>query len=470
MNWNPTLALIVLTAVLADSTLPAVEGSLSMPSEGFPTQARPWKRAEHSGYEQAIRQLMSTPPGQVRAHPAAMDFPGAPPPSAPRVTRTLSVDTSVPRWHSTGLYAAPGELIAVTIPPHAARKRLQVRIGCHKDDLLNPKVASWSRVPQITRSFGLAQEVTEAANAFGGLIYIVVPANSALGTIEVTIANAVPSPLFQLGKTSITQWRNEIRYLPAPWAELAGKHLIVSLPSSSARKLDDPSEAMRFWDRVVEVQDDLVGMTDRRGPERFVLDRQIGAGYMHSGYPIMAHLDQADRVANLTEFRKNTKGFNGFFHELGHNHQRPEWTFSGNGEVSCNIFVWLAQEKAGQKEPRKKLTTEPSWKHNVDKFFAAGGDFEAWKTDPLVSLVFYNQLIEAFGWDALRNLFREYRQLKAADLPKNELEKRDQYLVRLSRGVNRNLGPFFETWRIPVSKPARDSIKDLPVWMPAGFP
>jgi hypothetical protein len=468
---NPDVGAIgVLIVMLAGSGWAATPGDGPASSEDYPTQARPWKRAEHRGYEQTIRALMNTPPAQVRPHPAAEDFPGAPSPSAPRVTRKIQLDTRVPRWHSTGLYAAPGEQVSVIVPPQAAGRGLRVRIGCHQDVLWAPRIKTWSRVPEITRAFAITREEILAANAFGGLIYLVVPPNCALGTIEVTVRNAVPAPLFELGKTTPEQWRREIRHRLAPWAELAGHCLIIALPSASARKLDDPSEAMRFWDRAVEAQDNLVGGTQRPSPERFVLDRQIGAGYMHSGYPIMAHLDQADRVASLAEFHKNTKGFNGFFHELGHNHQRPEWTFAGNGEVSCNIFVWLAQEKAGQKEPRKKLATEPSWKHNVDKFFAEGGDFEAWKTDPLVSLVFYNQLIEAFGWEALKKLYGQYRSLPRSQLPKNEPEKRDQFLVRLSRCVGRDLGLFFEAWRIPTSQQARDSIKDLPAWMPTGFP
>jgi hypothetical protein len=39
-------------------------------------------------------------------------------------------------------------------------------------------------------------------------------------------------------------------------------------------------------------------------------------------------------------------------------------------------------------------------------------------------------------------------------------------MVRFSRQVRRNLGPFFLAWGIPVSSAARASIADLPAWMP----
>jgi len=82
----------------------------------------------------------------------------------------------------------------------------------------------------------------------------------------------------------------------------------------------------------------------------------------------------------------------------------------------------------------------------------------------------YVQLQEAFGWDAYKRVFAEYRDLPAAERPKTDDEKRDQWLVRFSRAVGKNLGPFFEAWRVPTSERARASIANLPAWMPEGFP
>jgi len=43
-------------------------------------------------------------------------------------------------------------------------------------------------------------------------------------------------------------------------------------------------------------------------------------------------------------------------------------------------------------------------------------------------------------------------------------------MVRFSRTVGRNLGPFFQTWGVPTSEEARKAIAGLPQWMPEGFP
>jgi hypothetical protein len=430
-----------------------------------PTAARPFKAANAAARLALTLQVQAAQkaaPDAVRAHPAAANFPGAVPANAPRFTRAVGVDTSIPRWHSTGLYAAAGEVVTVTLPANAAGKKLRARIGCHSDGLWGKD--SWSRAPEITRSFELKTAETKIASAFGGLIYIEVPGKADSGVIEVSIANAVAAPHFVLGKTDLAKWRDEIRNAPAPWAEIEGKLLIVALPAANVRTLDDPDEAAKFWDRVVAAEDDLGAVVDRTSPERLVLDRQISAGYMHSGYPIMAHLDQADKVANIAALKKGNWGF---FHELGHNHQRGEWTFSGTGEVTCNIFSMYCFEKVcGLAKEGHDAISAANREKNMRKYFGSGGTFENWMSDPFLALLIYHQLVDGFGWDAFKKVFAEYRDLPRDQRPKTDPEKHDQWLVRFSRQVGKNLGPFFQAWKIPTSQAARDSIQSLPVWLP----
>ena len=93
-----------------------------------------------------------------------------------------------------------------------------------------------------------------------------------------------------------------------------------------------------------------------------------------------------------------------------------------------------------------------------------------WKREPGLALFMYVQLQEAFGWEAYRQVFATYRALPDAERPKSDNDKRDQWLVRFSQQVGRNLGPFFEAWGVPTSRAARASIADLPVWLPPNFP
>lgn len=410
-----------------------------------------------------LRRDRRLPPERVEAHPAAKHFPGAVPADAPRVTRTLDIDTAVPAWHSTGLYAAPGETVTVAVPKAAAGKGLWVRIGCHNDRLWHK--SQWRRAPEIVRRFRIDRPVTQAANAFGGLVYIEVPGRCKLGPIEVEIAHAVEAPFFLLGETDIEAWRETIRKRPAPWGEVAGRRVIISVPSGHLRDLDDPKALMEFWDRVLDACADLATIPrDRPRPERYVADAQISAGYMHSGYPVMTHLDAAPRFVNLDLL--STKGDWGMFHEMGHNHQSGLWTFGGTGETTVNLFtVYVLETVVGSTgghggiDPRKQA-------QKLRAYLDKGADFNQWRRDPFLSLHMYLQLKQAFGWDAYKKVFAQYRALPGKERPRNDDQKRDQWMVRFSRAVGRDLGPFFQKWGVPTSEAARQAIADLPVWLP----
>jgi hypothetical protein len=452
--------------------LPRLEVLLSSTTEPIvPTRKQPIRATD--GLRRLVASLQAErlsrlPAEQITAHPAGTDFPGPVPADAPRVTETVAVDTRVPRWHSTGLYAAPGEKIAVANPVAAAGKGLAVRLGCHTDGIWHH--GDWWRFPAVTNSTALQAEQTVAANAFGGLLYIDVPGGCTLGTIEVTIAGAVRAPLYVHGSTNLDEWRSIIRNHPAPWAEVACGKVIITVPSEDVRTLDDPADLMAFWESVMDACADLAAMDRARpSPERYVSDRQIAAGYMHAGYPIMTFLDAAPRFVNVKDLR--SKGDWGMFHEMGHNHQSGDWTFGGTGEVTENLFSLYILETCCPGAPVHEAVTPENITRRIRQHLLTDqADFAKWQADPFTGLVMYIQLRQAFGWDAYKKVFAEYRGLPGDQHPKSDEEKRDQWLVRMSKTVGRNLGPFFQAWGVPTSEAARASVADLPAWMPEGFP
>jgi len=418
-----------------------------------------------------LQRLRSAPVDQLKAHPAAKAFPGDVPADAPRVTRKLTFDTSIPAWHSTGLYAAPGEIVEATFPPRAVRAGLVVRIGAHSDRLWHH--SSWRRCPEICWRFPVKAQKVRVANPFGGLIYLEVPRGCKLGKLEVEFKGAVEAPYFVLGQTSVQDWRSTVRNRPAPWAELATSKVVLTVPSRVVRKLDDPVALMKFWDQVLDACADLATIPRKRPrPERYVTDTQISAGYMHSGYPIMTMLDVAPVMVDRQRMMRNGHGgVWGLFHELGHNHQSGDWTFGGTVEVTVNLFTLYVFDKVCGR-PRGSFDRIGGRRREkmLADYFKNGPDFAKWKQRPFLALIMYVQLQEAFGWDAFKRVFAEYRRLPRKERPRNDAEKRDQWLVRFSRAVGRNLGPFFQAWGVPTSEKARAQISNLPPWMPPGFP
>jgi len=437
-----------------------------VPTESAPLTAR--KPLERFLLAYQLHEFETLPPERIPAHPAAKAFPGEPPRSASKTGRKMSIPLSRRGWHSTGLYASPGELITVVAGPAAADAGLSVRIGAHTDKLWD--LDKWSRAPQITTQAPLVDGSTKASNAFGGLIYIDVP-RAGSGEVEITIRGAIEAPLFVLGSTPPKQWRDEIRRHPAPWAELASEKVILTVPSEYVRTLEDPEELMRWWDRVADSAADLAAIPhERERPERYVADVQISAGYMHAGYPIMTHLDVAPAMVNLSQLGGGDSVW-GFFHELGHNHQSSDWTFDGTGEVTCNLFTLYAMETVcGIPVAENERSNAEQIELRVLPYLANGAKFADWKKDPFLALQMYVQLQQAFGWDAFKRVFAQYRELPDDQRPSSDDEKRDKWMMMMSRAVGRNLGPFFEMWGVPTSKAARDQVATFPRWMPEGFP
>jgi hypothetical protein len=441
-------------------------------AEAVPTHENPLTVAQplaRMALTLQLQELATASPDEVEVHPAAEAFPGAVADDAERVTRSVEVDTAVRDWHGTGLYAAPGSVIEVTVPAEAIDAGLRVRIGAHKDRLWGKD--KWRRCPEITTRVKISAETTRTACAFGGPVYIDVPRGCEAGTVPVTIAGAVEAPLFVLGQTTDEQWRAMVASRPGPWAEIASDKLIITVATPVARELAEPTALMRFWNQVMDADADLSGRPrERDRPERFVADEQISAGYMHAGYPIMTHLDAAAFMINREGLLAGEHAW-GLFHEMGHNHQSRYWTFNGTVEVTVNLFTLYVLDAVCGITPAEHGRMSPeSCAKMMQDYLDHDRDFAYWKRKPFLALVMYVQLQEAFGWEAFRTVFAEYRDLAEDELPKTDDDERDQWLVRMSRTVGRDLGPFFEAWNVPTTSEARASLADLPVWMPEDFP
>jgi Peptidase M60, enhancin and enhancin-like/N-terminal domain of M60-like peptidases len=435
-----------------------------VPTHRKPVKAKDALRRFAVGLETALAHDAS--PNEVRILAAAINFPGGVSSQAPRGEHTVTIDTAVPGWHSLGLYAPPGEKITITVAQKVVPLNLTVQIGCHTDQLWH--LNSWERIPDVVRRFPIGTTHTLAASALGGLVYIDVPNGARSQKVVVTINGVVEAPLYQLGVTNLDEWKSKIRRRPGPWAELAARNVIFSVPSTLVRDFDDPRSVLTLWDQIVEAQDRAVSLPRRQRPERIVADAQISAGYMHSGYPIMIPIDDSIRVG-LNERRLRAEGAWGLFHELGHNHQSGEWTFDGTGEVTNNVLVLYVFDKVlglpydcGHEAIRDRAKRAK----RIHDFIAKGAPFSEWKDDPFLALMMYIQLYEGFGWKPFEDIFAEYRKIPRDERPRSDEAKRDQWLVRFSKTVGKNLGPFFEAWGVPTSATARASVANLPAWMP----
>ena len=442
-----------------------------------PTKAEPLVLGEDALRDAIValqdQLAMTLPAAEMQPIAAGSEYPGEVPEDAERVTEEIVIATGPklgigggPSSYlvSTGFYAAPGEVVKITLPSKAVEAGFAVRVGAYHISLQERK-DTWQRYPNLKRDYKVERRETEVANALGGIITIRVPARFDDDEIEVGIAGAVRAPFYQHGVTDVAEWKATIRDYPGPTAELASSRMVLTLPSEYVRKLDDPDAVMKLWDEIMDGAANLMVIDrDEIRPERIVCERQLALGALHSGYPIGAHTGGFPEIA-VDAKRLRAEGSWGIFHEIGHNHQRPMWYLPGTTETTCNLWSLYLHETIADNssDNTHRAMTPLSRRQNFMKYISGGKNFEEdWSV--WVALETYVQLQEAFGWEAFQEVFDEYNKLETSERPKEQQDKNDQWMIRFSKTVGKNLGPFFRAWNIPVTEKALAEVSALPEW------
>ena len=417
------------------------------------------------------------PPAEIVANPDHVTFPGEVAADAPRISVTLAIDATHARiagsfgygdpgaaaWRSTGRWAAAGDIVTVDVPPALIDAGFAVQIGAHSDDLW--QLDTWMRHPDIVRRFPIDSGHIEVASAFGGPVYVTVPVGAALGAQKVTIAGAIPMSTFVLGTTTNGEWAAAAHV--TPFVELASTKFIMTVPASSfVRALADPTALMTMWDKVLDADAHLASISrSRPRAERFVLDAQISAGWMHAGYPIMGYVDAEPALVDLATIRGG--GSWGPFHELGHNHQLAPSVIPGATEVTVNLWSVYASEKVAG-VPRAAAwdgdtLSRANRDSRVQAYVSGGADYwGVWVKDPALALDMYLELQERFGWALFSDVFRKYQAMSSP--PTDDQGRIDVWVTTSSRAAGFDLSRFYAAWGIPFSPRVERALADLPDW------
>ncbi|XP_051782621.1 TRPM8 channel-associated factor homolog [Erpetoichthys calabaricus] len=363
-------------------------------------------------------------------------------------------------WRSTGMYISPGESTTLEFPTEVLGLGWQVQIGCHSDNL-----EEWDdlcRAAVVIRRFRVNAKRVSVSNLWGGLIYIIIPEGCQIGTVNVTIENAVSAPYFVFGKSSNAKWTDSIRNHPAPWAELEANNIILTVPSDSIRTLDDPESLLGLWNDLMKSITELAAIPETfPRKERIVADVQISAGWMHAGYPIMIHLPSLKSIIDEKVMRK--EGLWGPIHELGHNQQQDGWEFRPyTKEATCNLWSVYVNEKVLNisRELAAGDYTMAYREGVIKAYLGKGAKLENWTT--WTCLETYMQLQEAFGWEPYIQLFSDYQ--KITDISSDVTVKMNMWVERFSNQVKKNLVPFFKAWGFPITEEVSAKLTSLPEW------
>ena len=409
-------------------------------------------------------------------------FPGAVPVTAPRVTQTLTIPVHVGsegytdnlyivqmRLHPTDLYIPAGEKVTISIKDADIKRHLIARIGVHNDDVTH--LDKFTRIPlNLTKNMVLWKKETEVYSPYGGLLSIAVPDTSTLKKITVTVKGAVKAPYFKLGETNEKKWITSIRNSPAPWAQLATDNLVLTVPSARIRKLDNPVKLMQFWDEVMNADADLAAIPPkRRHQEHIVIDSDVAHGYMFTTLDKITVPNDKSCEWMLDEAFIRLHGSWGAFHELGHRHQYWPFEDYSTQEVTVNLYTMYIYDKVlhqGMYRHEGMETHEQVLAKIKAYLSSPTTNYNNWRRDPFLALAMYIQLVEKFGWDAIKKVNTIYRETPKDQFPANDQQKLDFRFATLCKATNSNLSHFFEIWKIPVSATAKKQAESYKEWFP----
>ncbi len=451
--------------------------------------------------------LTLTPNKLNAAHPSSVNFPGAAKVGFELKSETFhfihkKADSSqyniskkfiasypnLATWYSTGLYAVAGQPIFVRVPTELYKKQIYLIIGAHSDYLGLDYAANedWRRMPGVFSAFVLDSNFRFASSPFGGLIYLAMAPQEADVETELTFKKVVRAPYYQLGSTTIADWKKQLTLNKAPWGEIASDKVIITLPDSALQKLENPEEVLRQWDKILSCESDLGQLpAPFIRPMRMVVDEHIAAGFMHSGYPIMILHSPSQGMLSLDIITNPAKlllpsngGANwGFFHEIGHNLQNLEWLFDGTGEVTCNLFALYVFDSLIKTRKGAHGNIEPAYqKKLMQEYFAKGSNYKNYQEDPFLALIPFMQVQKQFDWDPFKKAFKWYLEHPSHDFDNINSEdslykkanqiKINRFVERLSIEVKRSLVSFFRIWGVPVDTFVDEKLKKYKLWIP----
>ena len=356
--------------------------------------------------------------------------------------------------------------VTVTNPTEVLGDGWTIRIGSHKDNLT--KKDMWKRWPKIITVHKVKEPETILKSPYGGLVYFENPDfKNKCHTIKARIEGVIEAPHFDLNAVNSKQLWLSSKDSPAPWADMCGKKITVTMPSDSVRHIEDPTEVMLAWDRVVEAHYSLQSSHPSTHRHQWVVpDEQPAHGYMHNGYPIVTQMDvtnPSDDGFLMDHDALVTTGRWGVFHELGHNMQKKVWTPRGTGEVTCNIFTLHAMDVVAGQNPwiHKWLRRQMP---KINKTLNSDDPYKMWLEGPGIALGIYAQLQHSFGWEAYKDVFSHY---KTEDVEIRDNQKKLDYWVKVfSETVRYNLCPLYDLWGLPVGEETRKELASLPAYLP----
>lgn len=400
------------------------------------------------------------------------------------VGKDLRISVPPQPQFSTGLYAAPGELVTIDVPQ--GDYSLSAQIGAWTDNLSG--IQNPPRDPVIFTKTQLAPGRNYLRNLYGGHIYIFA-GRPIEAPVDLVFSGVVKSPDFVLGESSNQEWKTRVQNSCVPWLELRSENIVFVVPREYVllRPIQDAEAAMAEWDNILKkdyyewegLEETPAEAIDKAPllPWRIVLDIKPVVGYGHSGYPVVAQNDYSwyDGIGNVALI--NGGGNWGYYHELGHNNQQTSyWSWSSLGETSNNLFAFKVAHRLMDVVPEAWPPKHPALATAIPNALSFAADPSSAKNfdgtdnrinDPFARLTPFLQIFDKVpdgasydGWGFMSELYKKARRAKRLSI--TDQDKRDFVYETLCEYTGLNWINFFNAWGINVSNISQEKMADYP--------
>ena len=430
--------------------------------------------------------------GNTSKAPESELYPGKVAESAVRTTVTVTLNTAVPFWHTTGLYAAPGEKITIKVPSSVIGKGYKLIIG--GDTYIPSPQDDWYRPPSVSVSKEITSPTTEFTSPYGGLIYIVIPYNqNGVNLYTPPPAAYHTVPLFTPKKDKFTfegvirigvyanfgskegnsnpqDFLDKVKEIGVPFYEIKSSRIILELPSKDIADNQSPDAILMFWEQFLDTCNMAVGLgRDFIAPFPLLIISDSLATFLppKKVYPLF----WPDRVADLlytTYVAEKSIPFMA-------NHISRIYTgkFSkiiDDTKVANLLFLMYVSKIASNRDRfslHKNLTRKMGEKY-TRQILASKDRIRSSVTFGRV--IPYTMLVDEFGWDPLISLIDYFNKLPDKKWPKTREEINFEMVRFLSERTNKNLFPFFQIWGVKMKGRSSREIWKKTAWLPDGFP
>lgn len=381
-------------------------------------------------------------------------FPGFIPADLPRVNAeialagqtaaTNSVTAFEPKsWQSSGYYAAPAEIVTVTVP--AGINGLKYRIGGFTDILAeDPKLP---RYADMNIEGDLVTGENKIMSYFGGHLYFFYETSGNATTLQ--LAGVVKSPDYILGETDAATWKQEIANTLMPWAELHSSKVILTLPVDILKAVSDPDALLKFYDEMITMDYDGFYSVTTTQAWRLRTDVATSTGNNAiGGYPAVIKQGVDSAVVRISALQD--PNILAICQSFAATYQQPYFNDALVNLPYHRMFhrnqIWPANTEFEGGTVRDFIqSTDPAKRYN---------DLTSGQ-----QVGMFIQLAQQYGWNLFSYLTK---QVQENATPQHDQDKNDALAIYATEYANQDLTPFFDAWGFTLSSYALNYMKQFP--------